>query len=128
MPYLNLIVDKNISIDGIISRAEHFAKSITDDEIKTTEITTIISELAYNIIKYSSEGVITLSVDLPNSLLIIAEDNGPGFVNDFEAAMQDGYSSSGSLGLGIPSLIRMCDDLDITTSSSGTKLTCVKEL
>jgi serine/threonine-protein kinase RsbT len=41
-------------------------------------------------------------------------DRGPG-IEDIEQALQDQYSSSGTLGLGLPGVKRMMDEFEINT-------------
>lgn len=82
-----------------------------------TLIATAISEIARNIITYAGEGDILLSVLNDHSrrgLSIVARDEGPGIPN-LEQAMQNGYSTAGSLGLGLPGAKRMMDEFEITS-------------
>ena len=82
-----------------------------------TLIATAISEIARNIITYAGEGGISLSTlndSQRRGLLIIARDEGPGIPN-LNEAMQNGYSTSGSLGLGLPGAKRMMDEFEITS-------------
>jgi len=56
---------------------------------------------------------------------VIASDEGPG-IADLDRAMQDGYTSGGGLGLGLPGARRLVDDFDIETApGQGTKVTLV---
>jgi hypothetical protein len=74
-------------------------------------IQTIISELSLNIIKYAGRGEISLvklSCDEFIDIDIWAEDQGKG-IEDIELAMQDSFSTSDSLGLGLPGVKRMAD-------------------
>ena len=45
----------------------------------------------------------------------MALDRGPG-IKDIQAAMTDGFSTSNSLGLGLPGTRRIVDDFDIQSS------------
>src|SRR6185436_20173994 len=69
-----------------------------------TVIAAAISEIARNILMYAKRGEITLRM-VPNGdrqgVQVIARDKGPG-IRDIARAMQDGYSTSGGLGLGLP--------------------------
>ena len=81
-----------------------------------TLIATAISEIARNIITYATKGEVSLST-LKNGqrgLSITAVDEGPGIAN-LDQAMQNGYSSSGSLGLGLPGAKRMMDEFEISS-------------
>lgn len=94
-----------------------------------TLIATAISELARNIVTYAREGFISLQ-PVQNStregILIVASDNGPG-IADIRQAMRDGFSTSGSLGLGLPGVRRLMDDFEINSQPArGTTVTVKK--
>jgi serine/threonine-protein kinase RsbT len=82
-----------------------------------TLIATAISELARNIVSYARTGEITLQeIQGPSraGILIEAADEGPG-IPDVRQALRDGYSTSGSLGLGLPGVRRLMDEFEITS-------------
>jgi serine/threonine-protein kinase RsbT len=81
-----------------------------------TLIATAISEIARNIITYATKGEVSLSTikNGQEGLSITAVDEGPGIAN-LDQAMRNGYSSSGSLGLGLPGAKRMMDDFEIVS-------------
>jgi serine/threonine-protein kinase RsbT len=92
-------------------------------------VATAISELARNIVRYAASGDIVLR--LVNSserrgIEVVAADDGPG-IRDVTLAMQDGYSTSGSLGLGLPGVRRLMDEFDIASEpGKGTRVTVRK--
>jgi serine/threonine-protein kinase RsbT len=94
-----------------------------------TLIATAISELARNILLYAKTGEMTLGVMKQNGregIVLIANDSGPG-INDIPRAMQMGYSTSGSLGLGLPGVKRLMDEFEIVSQAGqGTKVTATK--
>ncbi len=94
-----------------------------------TLIATAISEVARNIIQYAKRGEITLRVVQRGGLegiLIVARDEGAG-IADIALAMQDGYSTGRSLGLGLPGARRLMDDFEINSVvGSGTTVTMRK--
>jgi serine/threonine-protein kinase RsbT len=94
-----------------------------------TLIATAISELARNIVSYAREGTISLQV-IQNStrqgILVIASDNGPG-IEDIRQAMRDGFSTSGSLGLGLPGVRRLMDEFEISSQPSRGTTVAVKK-
>jgi len=80
-----------------------------------TLIATTISELARNIISYAGKGEIVMSVVRDSDrtgIIIVASDNGPG-IADISLAMRDGFSTSGSLGIGLPGARRLMDEFNI---------------
>jgi serine/threonine-protein kinase RsbT len=94
-----------------------------------TLIATAISELARNIISYAGEGKIILKAMQGSKLtgmLIAAADEGPG-IPDIQQAMRDGFSTSGSLGIGLPGVRRLMDEFEITSQPGrGTTVTVKK--
>jgi serine/threonine-protein kinase RsbT len=80
-----------------------------------TLIATAISEVARNIRLYAERGDVQLQlVREPGreGIVVVARDKGPG-IKDVDLAMQDGYSSGGSSGLGLPGARRLMDDFEI---------------
>jgi serine/threonine-protein kinase RsbT len=80
-----------------------------------TLIATAISEVARNIRLYAEQGDVQLRLVRERGregILVVARDKGPGIL-DVERAMQDGYSSGGGSGLGLPGARRLMDEFDI---------------
>ena len=94
-----------------------------------TLVATAISELARNIVSYARKGLITIK--LVNGLnrqgiAVIASDDGPG-IPDIRQAMRDGFSTSGSLGLGLPGVRRLMDEFEITSQPGRGTIVTVKK-
>jgi serine/threonine-protein kinase RsbT len=101
------------------------------DATQQTLIATAISELARNILKYAGTGEVILrpldEVDRLG-LEIIARDKGPG-IEDIELAMKDHVSTGGTLGLGLPGVKRMMDEMTVESERQrGTVVTIRKWL
>jgi serine/threonine-protein kinase RsbT len=80
-----------------------------------TLIATAISEVARNIRLYAEQGDVQLRLLRERGregIQVVARDKGPGIL-DVERAMQDGYSSGGGSGLGLPGARRLMDEFDI---------------
>jgi serine/threonine-protein kinase RsbT len=94
-----------------------------------TVIAVAISEIARNIVRYAKAGEVVLrTINSANrmGIVVIARDQGPG-IRDVELALQDGYSTSGGLGLGLPGARRLVDEFDITSEvGKGTTVTMKK--
>lgn len=104
------------------------AKAIGFGAVDQARITTAISELARNIYLYARTGEITIeriSNEEKVGLRIIAADKGPG-ISDLKKVMEDGYSTSGGLGAGLPGVKRLMDTMDIQ-SNVGVGTTIVIE-
>ena len=94
-----------------------------------TLVATAISELARNIVRYARRGEIILRQAQDGGvpgIVIIARDEGPG-IPDVNRAMEQGYSTSGGLGLGLPGVRRIMDKFEIVSEvGKGTVVTAVK--
>lgn len=94
-----------------------------------TVIATAISEIVRNIVVYAKSGEVQLSPISQGGrrgIQIVAQDRGPG-IPDIPRAMMDGYSTGGSLGLGLPGARRLMDEFDIvSTLGKGTTITMKK--
>jgi serine/threonine-protein kinase RsbT len=106
--------------------AEALGFSITD----VVMVATSISELARNIVLYAKRGEVILGVTIDKlgkrGIVVVARDDGPG-IRDVKQAMQSGYSTSGSLGLGLPGVRRLMDDFQIVSEAGkGTIVTARK--
>jgi serine/threonine-protein kinase RsbT len=93
-----------------------------------TLIATAISEVARNIVSYAKQGEIVLSLveGSRRGIKVVARDQGPG-IPDVERAMQDGYSTGGGLGLGLPGAKRLMDGFSIVSEvGKGTTVSMTK--
>ena len=94
-----------------------------------TLIATAISELARNIVMYAKEGEIVVRLvrsSEKQGIVVIARDKGPG-IPDVGQTLQDGYSTSRSLGLGLPGVRRLMDEFEIQSEIGlGTVVTIKK--
>ncbi|MGA3008526.1 MAG: anti-sigma regulatory factor [Opitutaceae bacterium] len=99
-----------------------------------TLIAAAISEIARNIIDHAKKGVITMrgvngrSNGGVQGIRIIARDKGPG-IPDVARAMQYGYSTRKSLGVGLPGAKLLMDEFDIVSQvGKGTTVIMIKWL
>lgn len=94
-----------------------------------TLIATAISELARNIVLYAKQGEIVLRVlerGEQRGVMVRACDQGPG-IPDIRRALQGGFSTSRSLGLGLPGVRRLMDEFEIESRvGHGTTVTARK--
>lgn len=110
-------------------RSRQFAGRLGFSFTDLTLIATAISELARNIVVYAKEGQIHLKLverGEKRGILVVAHDDGPG-IQDVRRALQDGYSTSRSLGLGLPGVRRLMDEFEIESEvGRGTTVTARK--
>lgn len=93
------------------------AKLIGFGTVDQARITTAISELARNIYLYTKAGKIVIErCENENKvgIRITAIDKGPG-IEDIRKVMEDGYSTSGSLGAGLPGVKRLMDSMELNS-------------
>ena len=110
-------------------RGRTLAQQLGFSNSNLTVIATAISELARNILLYAKKGELTLGIIENNGrqgLSVVARDQGPG-IPDINRAMDVGYSTSGSLGLGLPGVRRLMDEFEIVSRvGKGTTVTTAK--
>ena len=99
------------------------------DRIVQNRVATAVSELATNIYRYGKRGTIHIRVIEKAGKIgieIIARDDGPG-IEDVEKAMQEGFSTTKSLGIGLPGVRRLMDEFEIETApGKGTRIVARK--
>jgi serine/threonine-protein kinase RsbT len=122
------------SADDIVTARQAGRELATKLKFSLTDITmiaTAISEVARNISKYAGRGEIRLGVTERHgrdALIVQAVDDGPG-IADTEQALEDGFSTSSGLGLGLPGSRRLMDDFDVQSElGAGTTVTMWKWL
>ncbi|GAA4075009.1 MAG TPA: anti-sigma regulatory factor [Bacilli bacterium] len=121
-------IRQEIDIVGARQLGRQYAKELGFSTVDQARIATAISELTRNIYLYADAGKISFEViDQINrkGLKIIATDNGPG-IPDISQVMQDGYSTSGGLGAGLPGVKRLMDQFDIQSNGDGTRIDTIK--
>jgi serine/threonine-protein kinase RsbT len=108
-----------------ISRARMLARGMAEDfgagSSTAQKIATIVSELARNIVSYTSGGNITVSVidTVPKRVRIQASDRGPG-VKNLDQIMSGQYKSKTGMGKGLLGVKRLSQRFEIQTDDRGT--------
>lgn len=82
--------------------------------VDQTAICTAILEVARNIVKYAGRGEIEITGVAENGIEVIARDTGPG-IPDVARAMENGYSTGKTLGLGLPGAKRLMTSFEINS-------------
>ncbi len=107
------------------NRVKEFAVKIKMGLVSQTKLITAASELARNMLKYGNGGETTIEVvsrGRDNGIRVTFDDKGPG-IADIPQAMQDGFSTGKSLGLGLPGAKRLVNEFDITSEpETGTTI------
>ena len=120
---------KTISIstdqDVVAARAasRELAKSLGFGAADQTRLATAVSELTRNILRYAKTGECHIedqSDDLRAGIRVVVEDQGPG-IPDLNRAMEDGFTTGGGLGAGLPGTKRLVHDFDTESRPGHTK-------
>jgi serine/threonine-protein kinase RsbT len=108
------------------NRVRELSTKIGMSLVNQTKLITAASELVRNMLKYANGGKITLEIvsrNGQNGVKLTFIDEGPGIEN-IPQAMQDGFSTGRSLGLGLPGAKRLVNEFDIkSVVGSGTTVT-----
>ena len=106
-----------------------FAVGLTT--LEQTKLITAASELVRNLLVHGGGGDVTLEVVTQHGrpgIRLTFRDDGPG-IADLDRAMQDGYSTRGSLGIGLPGARRLVNEFELKSApGEGTTvvITCWK--
>lgn len=89
-----------------------------------TRLATAVSELSRNALHYAGQGcceITDLSCSSTRRIRVVVEDKGPG-IPAIELALQDGYSTGGGLGAGLPGTKRLMDVFQIESRPGLTRV------
>jgi serine/threonine-protein kinase RsbT len=123
-------MDYEVTEEHHIAGARQVCRALAEQmgfsSVEICYVETSVSELAANLFYHTSfGGRLTLrSVKGVRGMgmEILSEDSGPG-IEDIELAMQDGFSTSGGLGSGLPGVSRLMDEFEISSCpGEGTRI------
>ncbi len=131
IPQSRRTVPINSDADIVTARQQgrNFAVALGFSQSNLTLIATAISELARNIIEYAQAGEIMLSSLQRGGRVgieIVASDHGPG-IADIDLALQDGFSTRRSLGMGLPGTRRVMDEFEISSRPGGGTIVTIRK-
>ena len=118
-------------VDVVVARrgVSDWAKEIGLSVLDRTRVVTAASELARNTVVYGRGGVMSMEVVRDRTregLRLTFEDQGPG-IADIDRALQDGYSTGKSMGIGLPGARRLVNEFAVTSEVGvGTCVTVVR--
>ena len=110
-------INSDVDIVTARERGRALAAQLGSSTTDQTLLATAISEIARNIVEYAKHGEIVLTAmrnGQKRGIVVIARDEGPG-IPDIQLAMQDGYSTRQSLGIGLPGARRLMDEFEIAS-------------
>ena len=97
-------------------KAGEIAKILGFDQTGSEQVMMIVAEMASNIHKHANSGIVKIVVVRDGSrkgLRIEAQDRGPGIGENLNAIMVDGFSSTSTLGLGLGTINRLADSMEL---------------
>lgn len=107
---------EHVSAVGTVRRAAAaLADRVGFGESRAAEVALVASEIATNQVKHAGGGAVLLRrrrTETEAAVELLAVDEGPG-MRDVTAAMRDGTSSSGTLGIGLGTLPRLASAWDV---------------
>jgi serine/threonine-protein kinase RsbT len=128
---VQVAVESESDIVTARQRVRAMAAALGFSSTDQTLIALAVSEVARNIVSYATRGQVTLSeVDGGGrtGIRVVAKDDGPG-IEDIGLAMRDGYSTTRSLGMGLPGAKRVTDEFEIDSAPGrGTTIRMTKWL
>ncbi|EGW23325.1 anti-sigma regulatory factor [Methylobacter tundripaludum] len=115
MNKISVYVAGEPNVAEAVRTAKLMASELGFARIQAYYIATAASELAANLFIHADGGMFEVSAltDRPGLELVVT-DHGPG-IADIEKALQDGYSTAGGLGCGLPGVQRLMDEMDINS-------------
>lgn len=128
-PQIRVAINSDQDIVVARQKGRALAVELGFSAVDATFLATAISELARNIVAYARKGEIALIAirgSQRQGITIQASDQGPG-IRDVQQALRDGFSTSGSLGIGLPGVRRLMDEFEIKSSlGRGTTVVVTK--
>jgi anti-sigma regulatory factor (Ser/Thr protein kinase) len=120
-----LRVEEPSAVAACRAAAMTMARRLEFPEKRADRLALAVTEAASNLHKHANEGSVLLRVSHdadPPGIELVTIDAGPG-VPDVGAALRDGHSTSGTLGIGLGSISRQADFCDIYSAAGrGTSL------
>ncbi len=106
-----------------------WAREIGLTVLHRTMVVTAASELARNTVVHGKGGVMSLEMVRSagrDGLRLTFDDDGPG-IADIERALTDGYSTGGSMGMGLPGAKRLVNEFALrSTVGVGTCVSIIR--
>lgn len=119
------------SRDVVVARQKvrQWATEMKFTLVDQTKLVTAASELARNALDHGKGGHMVIERvenSLKSGLKLVFEDRGPG-IADIDAALRDGFTTGGGMGLGLGGSKRLVNDFYIDSQpGKGTRVTVVR--
>jgi serine/threonine-protein kinase RsbT len=119
------------SSDVVLARQKvrQWATEMKFSLVDQTKLVTAASELARNALDHGKGGHMVIEKvenSTKSGLKLVFEDRGPG-IADIDAALRDGFTTGGGMGLGLGGSRRLVNDFHIDSEpGKGTRVTVVR--
>jgi serine/threonine-protein kinase RsbT len=124
-----MMVYKDQDVVPFRNQVKEYAERIKMGLVNQTKLITASSEMVRNMLKYGNGGLTVVEIvsrGIDTGVRVTFKDQGPG-IADISQAMQDGFSTGKSLGLGLPGTKRLVNEFDIkSVPGAGTTITIIK--
>ena len=125
----NVTVFREQDVVPLRNRVKEAAVKVGMGIVNQTKLITAASELVRNMLRYGGGGEVLIEIiseGRDNGVRLTFADKGPGIAN-IELAMQDGFTTGKSLGLGLPGTRRLVSKFEISsTVGLGTTVQIIK--
>jgi anti-sigma regulatory factor (Ser/Thr protein kinase) len=113
---LRLLIDEASKTAEARRLARSMAEGMGFSEILSEQVGIVVTEACTNLLKHAQQGELIIHSSTEGLgpvpfLELLALDHGPG-IEDLQSCLQNGYSTSGTLGHGMGAIIRMSKDAD----------------
>ncbi|MGW0804566.1 ATP-binding protein [Nonomuraea sp. NPDC002799] len=112
------------AVGAVRRRAVELAEEAGFDQALIGQTAVAVSEAVSNLVKHAVEGAVMVRPhpEAPATVELITMDKGPGMA-DVTRALRDGYSTSGTLGIGMGAIARIASGFDVySVPGKGTVL------
>lgn len=131
MNFVQCAVNREVDIYVLIGHGRALATRLGFNHVDRTRIEIVILELARNILAHAQHGEVLLAPvehGDQRGICVEARDCGPGIEN-IDMALRDGWSTTKTLGAGLPGVRRLMDEFAIeSTPGLGTRVRATKWL
>ena len=124
-----MTIEREQDVVPFRNRVKETAVKIGMGLVNQTKLITGASELVRNMLKYGKGGKVNIEIlsgPRDKGIRLTFADKGPG-IPDVAKAMQDGFSTGRSMGLGLPGTKRLMSEFNISSElGKGTTVTVIK--
>jgi len=128
-PAIRVEIAANEDVVLVRQRAREQSQRAGFSLLETTKLVTAASELARNTLEHGGGGHAELEVvtdGIRRGVRMTFIDDGPG-IPDIEAALRDGFTTGGGLGLGLGGSRRLVSEFHIeSTVGKGTRIQVIR--